>query len=215
MFMKLGGIGLLAGFLLVMGATNAQAVTINSGAGVPWSQSVGTGCGAATGSSVVITPEILWVAAPAGSAWISCADNLTGAGGGANLSTGAVVSFDQSFVLPGGPFPDGTLSVAADDTTGVTLNGNLLMAAGTTTGLRCSNNGISCDSLTTLVLPMGDMSTGTNNLVFDMHELDGNGSGLVYSGSVNVVPEPTSLALMASGVLGLVRIRLGARKAQV
>lgn len=213
MITKLAGIALLAGVLLVVGATNAQATTvaINSGAGVPYTQTAGTGCPTPTGASTTITPNPLWVAAPAGSAWISCGSN-GGAIGGATISTGGVINFTQTFILPAGPISGGTLLIAADDTTGVLLNGITLATAGGPVGTHCVVSGITCTSLTTLALPAGDLIPGGNVLLFDVHELDGDGTGIVYSGAVSVVPEPGSVLLFGTGLMGLVGMRFNRRR---
>ena len=97
------------------------------------------------GNTIAIAPNVTWAAALPGSSWVSF--GLTGdpsAPGFFVVPNGTVVSFFDTFTLPG-VATGGTLTVMADDSAAVFLNGVSLIAEATSVGNAyntCSNFGI-------------------------------------------------------------------------
>ena len=103
----------------------------------------------------------------------------------------------------------GTLTVLADDTLSVYLNGNLILASAGPMGpgneySHCSDVGPGC--LTPFTFSFDGILDGTNVLTFDVQQVNGLNEGLDYIGSIttSLAPEPSSLALFGTGLLGIV-----------
>jgi hypothetical protein len=168
------------------------------------------------GTTIAIAPNSLWAPALPGSSWVSF--GLTGSTatpGFHIVANGTVVSFIDVFNLSGTP-EGGTVSVMADDSAGVLLNGLLLVGEGSRTGnryLRCSDFGIGCVKPTIINLPGADLHTGLNTLEFQVSQRHGVSYGLDYAGSVDelvATPELSSVNLTAFGLVllaGLVYLR--------
>jgi hypothetical protein len=145
------------------------------------------------------------------------------AGTGAALSTVAPNGdyfYSSIFTLPsktsGGPYV-GTLSVLADDTLAVYLNGTQILAAAGPMGpgnsySHCSDSGPNC--VTPFTFSFGGILDGENVLTFDVKQVNGYNEGLDYAGLVTSVPEPSSLAMFGTGMFGVVGLmrRFGFKK---
>jgi hypothetical protein len=197
--------------LLVVYTTHADSINLASVGTAANSQQTNS-----NGTTYAIAPNSAWAPALAGSSWVSF--GLTGntnAPGFYVVTNGTVVSFFDVFNVSGTP-SGGTLSVMADDSAGVLLNGVSLMGEASTTGnkyVTCSDFGIGCVKPTTFDLPGSDLHTGLNTLEFQVGQRGGSSYGLDYAGSVNdpvATPEPASVSLMAFGLMmltGLVYLR--------
>jgi hypothetical protein len=174
--------------------------------------SVGTATDAgqtnSNGATVAISANSLWAAALPGSSWVSFGPTGSSAAPGFFVvPNGTVVSFFDAFNVPGTP-TGGSISVMADDSAAVFLNGVLLQSEAASSGntyATCSDFGIGCLVSMTVNLPASDLKAGSNTLEFRVAQRDAGSFGLDYAGSVtdpaSSVPEPGLALLMMVGLI--------------
>ena len=100
-----------------------------------------------------------------------------------------------------------TLTVLADDTLSVFLNNSLVLQSAGSMGpnnsyAMCSDVAPNCR--TPLTFSFSGLVAGQNTLTFDVKQVNLVNEGLDFSGSISAVPEPLPLALLGTGLLGLV-----------
>ena len=161
-----------------------------------------------TGSTITydISPDAIWHAALSNSSYISF-DPGTGPGGSYVAPNGDYF-YTVAFTLTSQMASTGVgaITVLADDTVAVALNGGLLLAAAGPKGasndyLHCSNTGPNCITPTTVSLT--GLVAGTNVLTFDVKQVNLAQEGLDFTGIISQVPEPASLVFFGTGLFGL------------
>jgi hypothetical protein len=152
-----------------------------------------------------ITSNPAWAAALPGSNWVSFANTGNPSTPGfTTLPNGTNAIFSQTFNLSG-TITAATLSVLADDTTSVVVNGVTVYAAALGGSYpTCSSVQIGCLSTTEGTFNIAAyLVDGSNTISFDVFQENGSSYGLDYAGTVTTTPEPGLVMMLSSGLVGL------------
>lgn len=145
----------------------------------------------------------VWTPAVANSSWVSLSPNGE-PGGGVNPPDG-YYEYSTTFTATGGNGLAGYLSVMADDSTYVYLNGALVTSAGALGGdAECAANEPDCIQVDTIAWDP-TLLAGLNTLTFVVEQTgqDANSNPTGVDFDAVLTPEPSGLLLLGTGLLGL------------
>ena len=182
---------LLAAVLAALTAP-AMALPIVSGDGTE------TCTGNNGGDCVTIAPHPAWQPNGAGQ-WISYTD--TGVGGfvAPNSTPSPLFTVTETFTTAYRSML--TLLVFADDTAQVFLDSTALNAPNFTQGT-CAIGQLGCEPGEGATFAF-EVAAGTHTLEFDVYQVGGATTGVMYEGEVNAIPVPAAGGMALAGIAGL------------
>lgn len=152
-----------------------------------------------------IAPGTTWAAPLVGangqtSSWVSYDPNSGPTGTEANSDANGFYTYTTGFVVSNAVF--GSITVAADDTVAVFVDGVQILNFGTIGGdAQCADGAPNCRTGQSTTVNF-DAPAGFLSIDFVVDQSGDHNQGLDYVGSVTTVPEPSSLFLLGTGLLG-------------
>ncbi len=155
--------------------------------------------GTGTGATYDLPTNNVWANPTGGSSWVGINPKDYPNGGHVETPNGTIYDYLTTFSATAGSYLD--LTLMADDTTYVYLNGvQVVSPSSFNTSGRCVTGLPTCTMQDNVRI--GNLAAA-NTLVFGVEQLYGNATGVDFSGTVGVTPEPSSLLLMGSGLSGM------------
>jgi hypothetical protein len=160
---------------------------------------------AGTGTTYDLTNISPWSGPLAGTSWVSINAGDTVNGG--HTEPFGYYTYTSTFKVAETDVYVGTISIYADDTVEVFLNGKLIAPFDSNLingPCAQSKNGPTCEGSPWTVKFSANLTAGaTDTLTIVDWQSGGSAAGVDFAGSLSAAPEPSSVLLLGTGLLGL------------